>query len=111
MLEKSFFALLIVVSVFAGLSQASITNGDFSAVDIDGNPILEPWTPSPSDLVSNAGGYALFRENYDPDGDRISSLTQTFDSLGGEQKFHSTISCSPSRILLVRRPRMYLPHI
>ncbi len=73
--------LLLVASVLSGLSRASVTNGDFSAVDSDGNPILAPWTAS--GVVSNEGGYALFREN--PDGDRISSLTQMVTIPDGAQ--------------------------
>jgi hypothetical protein len=75
--------LLLVASVLSGLSKASITNGDFSAVDIDGNPILEPWVPSSAELVINEGGHALFAENYF--GDRISSLTQTITVPDGAQ--------------------------
>jgi hypothetical protein len=69
--------LLLVVSVLSGLSQASITNGNFS------DPTLAPWTASPSDLVTLEGGKVKFEENYS--GDRFSLLTQTFDSTGGEQ--------------------------
>ena len=72
MLNKRIFVLLLVVSVLSGLSQASILNGDFSAVDGDGNPTLDPWMHN--DYVSNEGGYAFFRENYE--GDKTSWLTQ-----------------------------------
>jgi hypothetical protein len=81
MLEKRFFVLLLVVSVLSGLSRASIINGDFSAVDIDSNPILDPW--GHNDYVSNEGGYALFRENYDDD--KISWLTQMVTISDGAQ--------------------------
>jgi hypothetical protein len=60
--------LLLVVSVLSGLSQASITNGDFSA------PTLDPWIASPSGLVSLEGGQAKFAEN--DNGDYRSSLSQ-----------------------------------
>jgi hypothetical protein len=75
--------LLLVASVLSGQSQASITNGDFELVDGVGNPTLAYWTASPSDLVSNEGGHALFGENYF--GDRISSLLQTVAVQDGAQ--------------------------
>jgi hypothetical protein len=85
--------LLLVASVLSGLSRASVTNGDFSAVDSEGNPILAPWTAS--GVVSNEGGYALFREN--PDGDRISSLTQMVTIPDGAQlSFIYTMKSFPS---------------
>ena len=75
--------LLLVVSVLSGQSQASITNGDFEALDGGGQSILDPWVPSSTDLVINEGGHALFGENYF--GDRISSLTQTVAIPDGAQ--------------------------
>jgi hypothetical protein len=83
---------LLVLSVFTGFSRASITNGNFSAVDIDGNPILEPWTAGGA--VSNEGGYALFRENYD--NDKFSWLTQMVTVPDGAQlSFNYTMNSSP----------------
>lgn len=73
--------LFLVASVLSGLSQASIINGDFSAVDADGYPILDPWIASGS--VSNQGGYAYFTEN--TGGDKISSLTQMVTIPDGAQ--------------------------
>ncbi len=72
---------MLVVLVFAGLSQAMPTNGNFNAVDIDSNPILEPWTAS--GVVTNEGGYALFKENYDDD--KISWLSQMVTISDGAQ--------------------------
>jgi hypothetical protein len=77
MLERRFFVLLLVASVLSGLSQASITNGDFNA------PILDPWTASASDLVFLDEGQAKFTENYGDD--RISSLTQWISIPEGAQ--------------------------
>jgi hypothetical protein len=73
--------LLLVVSVLPGLSQALPTNGDFSAIDSDGNPTLEPWAVS--GLVDNPGGYALFSEKAEDD--KISSLTQMVAISDGAQ--------------------------
>jgi len=73
--------LLLVVSVLPGLSQAIPTNGDFSAVDGDGNPTLEPWAHN--DYVSNEGGYAFFTEN--EDGDKIAWLSQMVAISDGAQ--------------------------
>jgi hypothetical protein len=92
MLNKRFFVLLLVVSVMSGLSQASIPNGDFSAVDIDGNPILDPWAAG--GVVSNEGGYALFRENYE--GDKTSWLTQMVTIPdGGQLSFDYKLDSTP----------------
>ncbi|MGD0572986.1 MAG: hypothetical protein ABSB11_08180 [Sedimentisphaerales bacterium] len=74
--------MLLVASVLSGLSRASVTNGDFSAVDSDGNPTLDPWTHN--DYVTNEGGYAHFRENYD-DVDKLSTLSQGIDIAAGDR--------------------------
>jgi len=85
--------LLLVVSVLSGLSQASITNGDFSALDGDSNPTLDPaWTHN--DYVTNEGGYAHFREHYVDD--KMSTLSQGIDIAVGDQlSFNYTFSSYP----------------
>jgi hypothetical protein len=84
--------LLLVVSVLPGFSLANPSNGNFGAVDSEGNPTLEPWTFC--GIVNNAGGYALIEEN--PEDAQISILSQMVTIPAGAQiSFNYKIVSTP----------------
>jgi hypothetical protein len=57
--SSAIFAVIVLFGISPAL--AVPTNGNFSAVDTDGNPTLDGWTPI--GLVSNPAGYAFFEGN------------------------------------------------
>jgi hypothetical protein len=93
-MNKYVVVVLLVASVLSGQSQASITNGDFIAVDDYGYPTLDPaWKHN--DYVSNEGGYAHFRENYG-EGDRFAWIKQTITITDGDQlSFNYILNSTP----------------